>query len=43
MFLPLQIGNLYALLGRLHLDRASSLPPAFQSRCKKQVMPFLLE
>ena len=35
----LQIGNLYGLLGRLYLDRASSLSGAFQARYKKQVMP----
>ena len=35
----LQIGNLYGLLGRLYLDRASSLSGAFQARYKKQVTP----
>ena len=35
----LQIGSLYGLLGRLYLDRASSLSGAFQARYKKQVMP----
>ena len=33
----LQLGNLYGLLGQLHLQRASSLPAALQARCKKQV------
>ena len=35
----LQIGNLYGLLGRLYLDRASSLSGAFQAHYKKQVTP----
>ena len=35
----LQIGNLYGLLGRLYVDRASSLSGAFQARYKKQVTP----
>ena len=35
----MQIGNLYGLLGRLYLERASSVSGAFQARNKKQVMP----